>query len=435
MVNYRSKFWLLTLVLVGLWASTFGATAEAAARKAVIAIDAGHGGKDPGAIGQNGLKEKDVNFAVAKKLQKLLEKDPLFEPVLTRTGDYFISVSSRSDIARTKNANFLVSLHADAAQNAKASGASVWVLSNKRADTELGRWLEQQDKQSELLGGGGNALAHGNDNPYLSQTVIDLQFAHSQRVGYDVAVNVLGQLNKVGRLHKSKPEHVSFGVLRSPDIPSILVEVGFISNKSEEKLLSSAEYQNKLANAIYRGIRSYFIDNPLQSGQEAKAAAAKTTSKPKPKPATAGGQTQPQAQTQTQTQTQTRVQPKTQSQAKESVKTAPANGVHVVKNDETLFSIARQYNVSVAVLRELNQLTKDTIFVGQKLKVSGGAGGAKATANNTASKTKTTIKYKVATGDSLSVIAQKHNVSTAELKKINKLTSDTVKVGQVLTIP
>ena len=117
------------------------------------------------------------------------------------------------------------------------------------------------------------------------------------------------------------------------------------------------------------------------------------------------------------------------------MKAAPANGVHIVKNDETLFSIARQYNVSVATLRELNQLTKDTIFVGQKLKVSGGAGGAKATANNTASKTKKTIKYKVAAGDSLSVIAQKHNVSTAELKKINKLTSDTVKVGQVLTIP
>lgn len=411
MVNCRSKFLTLILIITGLMMPLSYATAQAG-KKAVIAIDAGHGGKDPGALGQNGLKEKDVNYAVAKKLQKLLEKDPMFEPVLTRTGDYFISVSSRSDIARTKNANFLVSLHADAAQNANASGASVWVLSNKRADTELGRWLEQQDKQSELLGGGGSALAHGNDNPYLSQTVIDLQFAHSQRVGYDVAVKVLKELDKVGRLHKGKPEHVSFGVLRSPDIPSILVEVGFISNKAEEKLLNSADYQNKLANAIYRGIRSYFIDNPLQSaGSNAALAAGATGSSSTPK------------------------------QAASNTSGVASTGIHVVKENETLFSVSRQYKVSVASLRELNQLKSDTIFVGQKLKILAVANNNVVRNNNASAKkatetsVKKTTKYKVVAGDSLSVIAQKHSVSTSELKRVNNLTSDNVRVGQVLSIP
>ena len=149
--------------------------AVAASQKApiIIAIDAGHGGKDPGAIGQKGLTEKSVNFAVAKKLQAFLKKDPLFEAVLTRSDDYFISVSDRSDIARTKKANFLVSIHADAAKNSKARGASVWVLSNKRASSELGRWLENQDKQAELLGGLGPALANNHNNVYLNQTVID----------------------------------------------------------------------------------------------------------------------------------------------------------------------------------------------------------------------------------------------------------------------
>lgn len=421
MVRCCNKFFILILIVIGVIAPLSSATAQAN-KKIVIAIDAGHGGKDPGALGQNGLKEKDVNFAVAKKLQALLEKDPLFQPVLTRTGDYFISVSSRSDIARTKNANFLVSIHADAAQNTSATGASVWVLSNKRADTELGRWLEQQDKQSELLGGGGSALAHGNDNPYLSQTVIDLQFAHSQRVGYDVALKVLSEMNKLGGLHKGKPEHVSFGVLRSPDIPSILVEVGFISNKGEEKLLGSANYQNKIANAIYLGIRNYFIANPLQ------AAGGQTNS-------TAAGTTKPKA-TQNTVSSNSNIATSSNNTVREAA--VAQNGVHVVKADETLFSIARQYKVSVASLRELNQLNSDTIRVGQKLKVSAAAGASNAGATTPAAKAtnnKKAIKYTVVAGDSLSVIAQKHGVPTSELKRVNKLTTDNVRVGQVLTIP
>ncbi|HEY4466701.1 MAG TPA: N-acetylmuramoyl-L-alanine amidase AmiB [Klebsiella sp.] len=240
--------------------------------KVIIAIDAGHGGQDPGAIGPNGTKEKNVTIAIARKLRTLLNADPQFRPVMTRDGDYFISVMGRSDVARKQNANFLVSIHADAAPNRDATGASVWVLSNRRANSEMAGWLEQHEKQSELLGGAGDVLANSQSDPYLSQAVLDLQFGHSQRVGYDVATNVLSQLQRIGDLHKRRPEHASLGVLRSPDIPSILVETGFISNTGEERLLDSDAYQQQVAEAIYNGLRNYFMQHPLQLAPRSSAA-------------------------------------------------------------------------------------------------------------------------------------------------------------------
>jgi N-acetylmuramoyl-L-alanine amidase len=241
-------------------------TASASGDKVIIAIDAGHGGQDPGAIGPGGTKEKNVTIVIARKLRALLNDDPMFKGVLTRDGDYFISVMGRSEVARKQNANFLVSIHADAAPNRDATGASVWVLSNRRANSEMAGWLEQHEKQSELLGGAGDVLANSQADPYLSQAVLDLQFGHSQRVGYDVAVDVLSQLQRVGNIHKRRPEHASLGVLRSPDIPSILVETGFISNSSEERLLGSDSYQQQIAEAIYNGLRNYFEQHPLQNG-------------------------------------------------------------------------------------------------------------------------------------------------------------------------
>jgi len=241
----------------------------------VVAIDAGHGGQDPGAIGPGGTREKNVTLSIARKLKVLLNNDPMFKGVMTRDGDYFISVMGRSDVARKQNANLLVSIHADAAPNRDASGASVWVLSNRRADSEMAGWLEQHEKQSELLGGAGDVLANNQADPYLSQAVLDLQFGHSQRVGYDVALRVLEKLQRVGSLHKRRPEHASLGVLRSPDIPSLLVETGFISNSLEEKRLASDDYQQQIAQAIYEGLRTYFLENPLQSAPGEPGVAAK----------------------------------------------------------------------------------------------------------------------------------------------------------------
>lgn len=231
--------------------------------KVIIAIDAGHGGKDSGAVGQNKLYEKTVTLSIAKKLITLINKDSALKAVATRSTDSYISVFQRSEIARKYKADLLISIHADAAPNRSAKGASVWVLSTKRADTELGRWIEQHEKQSELLGGAGDALSGDDSNPFLSQAILDLQFSNSQRVGYGLASDVLKEMSSVVTLHKRIPEHASLGVLRSPDIPSILVEVGFISNVSEEKLLKSDAHQNKIAQAIYKGLKNYIKDNPI----------------------------------------------------------------------------------------------------------------------------------------------------------------------------
>ncbi|MGQ8707680.1 N-acetylmuramoyl-L-alanine amidase AmiB [Serratia sp. TSA_198.1] len=303
--------------------------------RVVVAIDAGHGGQDPGAIGPNGLKEKNVTIGIARRLQAMLDADPQFKPVLTRTGDYFISVMGRSDVARKQGANVLVSIHADAAPNRSANGASVWVLSNRRANSEMAGWLEQHEKQSELLGGAGDLLANSQADPYLSQAVLDLQFGHSQRVGYDVAVKVLQQLQSVGSLHKRRPEHASLGVLRSPDIPSLLVETGFISNSTEERLLGSSAYQDKIARAIHNGLRSYFLAHPLQADPKVEnrpldVAAAVNTSAPAPT--------------------------RTVAKAKPSVKKASK---HKVTRGDTLSSIASRYGVSVSDLKRVNKLKSD----------------------------------------------------------------------------
>lgn len=385
--------------------------------RVVVAIDAGHGGQDPGAIGPNGLKEKNVTIAIARRLQALLDADPQFKPVLTRNGDYFISVMGRSDVARKQGANVLVSIHADAAPNRSANGASVWVLSNRRANSEMAGWLEQHEKQSELLGGAGDLLANSQADPYLSQAVLDLQFGHSQRVGYDVAVKVLQQLQSVGSLHKRRPEHASLGVLRSPDIPSLLVETGFISNSTEERLLGSSAYQEKIARAIHNGLRSYFLAHPLQADPKVEnrpldvAAAVNSStqdvSQPAPVVSSAGS---------------SRISGKTQ--------------IHVVKRAETLSGIADSYGTTMAALRDLNKLKKDGVWVGQRLKVPAGKTAATV---STVAKAKPSVKkpsrHKVTRGDTLSSIATRYGVSVSDLKRVNKLKSDVAPLDRTLTIP
>lgn len=370
----------------------------------IVAIDAGHGGQDPGAIGAGGLKEKNVTIGIARRLKALLNADPMFKGVMTRDGDYFISVMGRSDVARKQNANLLVSIHADAAPNRSASGASVWVLSNRRANSEMAGWLEQHEKQSELLGGAGDLLANSQADPYLSQAVLDLQFGHSQRVGYDVAVKVIAQLQRVGALHKRRPEHASLGVLRSPDIPSLLVETGFISNPSEERLLGSGAYQQKIAESIYKGLRNYFLAHPLQSvpKEENRPLQAATAVDVEATPAPADTQY------------------------------TGATQRHVVKRGETLSGIAASYGVSMETLRSLNTLKKDVVWVGQRLKVPAGSRTAGVTR---VEKSKKPVRHKVVRGDSLTAIAAHYGVSPQAIQQANKMKSQNVMLGQTLKIP
>ncbi|MBW5826685.1 N-acetylmuramoyl-L-alanine amidase AmiB [Yersinia kristensenii] len=405
-------------------------TASAAnSSRVVVAIDAGHGGQDPGAIGQNGLQEKSVTIAIARRLEALLNSDPMFKPVLTRNGDYFISVMGRSDVARKQGANVLVSIHADAAPNRSATGASVWVLSNRRANSEMGNWLEQHEKQSELLGGAGDVLANTASDPYLSQAVLDLQFGHSQRVGYDVATKVLNELQRVGDIHKRRPEHASLGVLRSPDIPSLLVETGFISNSTEERLLGSSAYQEKIAQAIYKGLRSYFLAHPLQADP-------KVENRPLIETAAVDSSSQRSSVSQPEP-----VVNNIASSGRSSAAKPAATGksqIHKVQRGETLSGIASQYGVSMALLRQNNTLKNDVVWVGQRLKVPA-SGTAAAAAPRAVAKAKPSksqpVKHQVKRGDTLSAIAARYGVSMSEIERANKIKSGNVQLGQTLTIP
>ncbi len=406
--------------------------------RVVVAIDAGHGGQDPGAIGQNGLKEKNVTIAIARRLEALLNSDPMFKPVLTRNGDYFISVMGRSDVARKQGANVLVSVHADAAPNRSATGASVWVLSNRRANSEMGNWLEQHEKQSELLGGAGDVLANTASDPYLSQAVLDLQFGHSQRVGYDVATKVLNELQRVGDIHKRRPEHASLGVLRSPDIPSLLVETGFISNSTEERLLGSSAYQEKIAQAIYKGLRSYFLAHPLQADPKVEnrplieTAAVDSSSQ-------RSGVSQPEP-------VVSNISSNAQGGRVSATKPVAAGAVtknrsqiHKVQRGETLSGIASQYGVSMAVLRQNNTLKNDVVWVGQRLKIPASGATVAAAAPKAVAKAKPgksqPVKHQVKRGDTLSAIAARYGVSMSEIERANKIKSGNVQLGQTLTIP
>ncbi|MCW8331813.1 N-acetylmuramoyl-L-alanine amidase [Photobacterium sp. SDRW27] len=405
----------------------------------IVAIDAGHGGEDPGSIGPSRKYEKNVTLDISKKVAAKINATPGMKAVLTRQADYFVNLNKRSDIARRNKAHLLVSIHADGFHKPHPRGASVWVLNTRRANSEIGRWLEQHEKQSELLGGG-DVLSGGNDDQYLSMAVLDLQFSHSQKEGYDVASRVLRELSKVTTLHKSKPEHASLAVLKSPDIPSLLVETGFITNPKEERLLNTKSHQNKLANAVYKGVLAYFNEKPpegtlfasrkggvkhkVTSGQSLSVIASKYgTSVTALKKANnlksntlkigqvlviPGG---------TPVAVASKASVKSSSVEKRPVKTI----THTVKRGEFLGKIAANYGVTVASIRGMNNLRSDELAIGQKLKID--------TSNRKA------INHTVKRGEFLGKIASHYGISVNSLRQANKLSSDKLAVGQKLTIP
>lgn len=321
-----------------------------AAPQWTIAIDPGHGGKDPGAIGKNlGIYEKNVTLSIARELKALLDKDPNFKGVLTRSSDYYISVPERSEIARKYKANFLVSIHADSSLNSDQRGASVWVLSNRRANDEMGQWLEDDEKRSELLGGAGKVLSNNNDK-YLDQTVLDLQFGHSQRTGYELGNSILRRFARVTSLSRSTPQHASLGVLRSPDIPSVLVETGFLSNMEEEQKLNTIAYRRRIAYMIYEGLVAYRNGNlkaiavPPSDEQDSKS---------------------------------------TKSNDKNNDKSDPASDVkdsgirHKVKPGESIGSLANKYDVKVSEIIELNKLKRKELWLNETIKIPDNGKGKK----------------------------------------------------------
>lgn len=403
----------------------------------VVAIDAGHGGEDPGSIGPSRRYEKDVTLSVANKLAAQINAVPGMRAVLTRRGDYFVNLNKRSEIARKNKAHLLVSVHADAFRSPKPRGASVFVLNTRRANTEIARWVENHEQQSELLGGAGEVLSKNNADRNVSQTLLDLQFSHSQKEGYKVASNILREMGKVAHLHKKEPVNASLAVLKSPDIPSVLVETGFISNPTEEKLLFQRSHQDKLARAMTKAVVQYFENNPpegtlfanrgkkqqhkvsrgeslsvIASKYGTRVATLKQVNKLKSNSIAVGqvltipgGQRAPVA-----------VPVMNNPVETETI-------THVVKSGDYLGKLAGTYKVSVAAIKRENRLKSDTLRLGQKLKIT------------VSLKDKPLRKHKVSRGEFLGRIAGKYNVSVQSIRDANKLRSDQLAVGQVLIIP
>lgn len=220
----------------------------------VIAIDAGHGGNDPGAHGTHGTEEKVVTFAIAKKLAALVNSQPGMKAVMVRNGDYYVDLRKRMKIARAAKADLFISIHADAFQNATVKGASVFTLSNKGATSEAARWLANSENASDLVGG----VSLDDKDDVLASVLLDLSQTATQEASVNVAAKVLKNFESIGELHHGAVQKAGFMVLKSPDVPSILVETAFISNPSEELRLVNTAHQAKIALAIFNGVRSYF---------------------------------------------------------------------------------------------------------------------------------------------------------------------------------
>ncbi|MDA7084965.1 N-acetylmuramoyl-L-alanine amidase [Pseudomonas sp. SA3-5] len=294
-------------------------------RDIVIAIDAGHGGEDPGALSPvKGLFEKHVTLAIAKELLRQVNAEKGYRGELVRTGDYFIPLRKRTDIARKKGADLFVSIHADAAPRAAAFGASVYALSDRGATSETARWLADSENQSDLIGGAGNVSLDDKDR-MLAGVLLDLSMTASLSSSLNVGNKVLNNMGRITPLHKRRVEQAGFMVLKSPDMPSILVETGFISNPNEGRKLASVGHQQALARSIVTGVRQFFQQNPPPGSYVAWQ--------------------------------------------RDNGKIAQGPREHVVSSGESLALIALRYQVSLGALRSANSLRSDVIKVGQTLQI------------------------------------------------------------------
>ncbi len=300
--------------------------APAGKRDIIVVIDAGHGGEDPGASGSRGQHEKDVVLAIARELQRQVSGQKGYRAELTRTGDYFIPLRGRTEIARKKGADLFVSIHADAAPSSAAFGASVFALSDRGATSETARWLADSENRSDLIGGAGNVSLDDKDK-MLAGVLLDLSMTASLTSSLNVGQKVLSNIGRVTPLHKQRVEQAGFMVLKSPDIPSILVETGFISNSNEASKLASANHQQALARSISAGIRQFFQQNPPPGTYVAWL--------------------------------------------RDSGKIAEGPRDHRVAPGETLAMLAVRYQVSAATLRSVNHLSSDELKVGQTLTIPG----------------------------------------------------------------
>jgi len=284
-------------------------------REVVVAIDPGHGGRDPGAIGSRGTQEKDVVLQIARRLERLINGQHGMRAVLTRSGDHYLGLRERIRKARDANADLFISVHADAARSRRPRGSSVYILSENGASSEAARWLAKRENQAGRVGG----VELDDKDEVLARVLLDLSQSAAAENGLALADDVLAELERVNEVRSEDVEKAGFVVLKSPDIPSVLVETAFISNPSEERRLRTASFQQSMAVAMLRGVQRYFQDHAPPGTILAE-----------------GGRSE-----------------------------------HVIQRGDTLSKIARQYRVSLGELRAVNDLESDRIRVGQILTIPG----------------------------------------------------------------
>ena len=287
-------------------------------RDIVITLDAGHGGEDPGALGPKRIREKAVVMSIVKALQKLFDKQPGYRAVLTRNGDYYVSLSKRREVARANKTDFFISIHADAFKDKSVSGSSVYTLSQRGASSASAKFLADTENNTDLIGG--VALADKDD--VLAGVLLDLSMTATLDSSAQAGSYLLAEIKRVSKLHKPSVEHAAFAVLKSPDVPSVLVETGFISNVKEARRLSSTSHQKKLAQALFKGTISYFdkhaVEGTLVYWRNNNSELATD---------------------------------------------------YKIKYGDTLSDIANHFSVSLKALRQYNGLRNDAIKVGQRIKI------------------------------------------------------------------
>lgn len=349
-------------------------------RDIVIAISAGHGGEDPGAIGVNRLQEKVVTLAIAREVEALVNGTPGFRAVMLRDGDHYVGLWERLQRAREHNADFYLAIHADAHRNSSAAGSTLYALSQHGATSEQARLLAEKENAADLIGGIGSVSLRDKD-AVLASVLLDLSMSGtistSLEIG-DYLIPVLGQVTPMRRKHV---EQAAFVELKSADIPSLLVESGYITNARDAKNLDSPQWRRSFAAALVQGITQWFHERPPRGTWVAW-------------------------------------------QKEHGGSTAP--GTYTVKRGDTLSQIAERFHVSMGLLKATNNLDSNVIQVGQTLKLP---------VTGTTPAPATFVEHTISRGETLSQIATNYAVPMERLRQVNALKGDTIRVGQVLKIP